>query len=130
MAEIFLCTISKINYKAGTADLAIPEKEDMVRTDVPFLSSYYEMPSPGETVAAVFEKKNGKLTRGVILGGIFSANHLPAASGQGIFYKQFADGAYVRYDSVSATMEVGAKNLTVQNLSAGKITYSESCEKG
>lgn len=68
MAQLFFCTVSKVDLEHATADIAIAERENMVKTDVPILDTVYNIPAPGETVVALFDDANGKLQRGVILG--------------------------------------------------------------
>lgn len=128
MAEVFLCSVSAVHYADGTADVAVIERENIIMADVPFLDTVYEMPEVGEVVAVLFEEKNGRLLRGVILGRLCSEKKRPAKSG--IFYKEFKDGAYVKYDSSSKTMEVSAEKLCVKRLTAETIVYTDSCKKG
>ena len=90
-----------MNYENSTADVAIPEREDMVKTDIPILDTVYNMPSSGEEVVALFDDKS--LQRGVILGR-----------------------PYYR----SKVMEVSAQTLKVKRLDAESVIYHDSCEKG
>lgn len=124
-AGLYYCTISAINYASGTASVTIREQEDMVVTNVPFLSMFYEMPNPGDTVAAIIDKTDGKLGRGVILGKIFAGGNKPGKNGKGIFYKEFSDGESVTYDPSDHSIEITAKKLVVKG-----IEYQTATQKG
>ena len=105
---IHLCSISSVNYEKGCADVAFLEKEDMVKTDVPFFDSEYNMPKVGDMVVAVFQENNGKIERGYILGKPYTAANKPSKTGEGLYYKQMGK------PSISCTGET----LTIR---AGKI---------
>ncbi len=116
MASLFYGKISAINYGAGTAGVTLADRENQVIQDVPFLSMCYEMPKPGDTVAVLFEEMGGQIGKGVILGKVFLSGNAPGESGPGIFYKQFTDGASIKYDPSSQEMEVNTKRLAVNEL--------------
>ena len=103
MAQLFFCTVSAVDHKNITADIAIPERENMVKTDIPILDTVYHMPSPGETVVAIFDDENGKLQRGVILGRPYDTKNV---------------------------MEISAQRVRIKQLEADSITYHDRCEKG
>ncbi len=130
MAGIFLCEISAVHEREGTVDMAVTDRDGMIITDVPMLDIVYEMPKVGEVVAALFEEKGATIQRGIMIGRPYSAINRPGQSGAGIFCKEFRDGAYVKYDANTRTMEVNAENLRVKNLSAEHILYKTACEKG
>lgn len=116
MVSLVYGKISAINYGAGTAGITLEDKENQVIQDVPFLAAFYEMPRIGDTVAAVFDETGGQIGKGIILGKIFLSGNPPGESGPGIFYKQFSDGASVKYDPATQEMEVRAKKLVVDEL--------------
>jgi hypothetical protein len=122
MAELFYAKISSINYKKGTADVALQDREDQVIENVPFLAGWYEMPEPGDVAAAIFEDMDGQIGKGVILGPMFLAKNRPKESGKGIFYKEFSDGACIRYTPETGTLEVTADKLVVRELEAAGDT--------
>lgn len=67
---LYICTISSISKDKKRADIAIPEKENMMVTDVQFLNiSQENIPDIGDTVVALFEDKSN-LGRGFILGKV------------------------------------------------------------
>lgn len=66
MAELFLCRISAL--QEDSADVYIPERGDMVITEVPFLEKKPEGIQVNSAVFALFEEREGKLERGCILG--------------------------------------------------------------
>lgn len=125
MATLFYGKISSINYAAGTADIALQDREDQVIQRVPFLSMFYEMPKPGETVAALFEELNGQIGKGVVLGKIFLEENKPGECGQDIFYKQFTDGASMKYTPGSKELEIKVKKVVVD-----EIEYKTATQKG
>lgn len=103
MAQIFFGTVSKVDLEGVTADIAIEERENIVRTNIPILDTAYHIPAPGETVAALFDVADGKLQRGVILGRIYCSSNV---------------------------MDVSAQVVRVRQLEAESIIYHTSCEKG
>lgn len=103
MSGLFFCTVSSVDYGKATADVVIPEREDMIKTGVPIMDTVYHMPSPGETVIAIFDDVNGCIQRGVIIGRP---------------YQQIK------------TMEISAQTVRVKRLEADDILYHNSCLKG
>lgn len=122
MAELYYCKISSVNYESGTASVTIQSQENQVITGVPFLSMAYEMPGIGDTVAVIFEKPDGKIGKGVILGKIFTSGNRPKISGAGIFFKEFSDGASVRYDPSDKSMEIKVDKIVVDEVEYKKAT--------
>ncbi|MGN0338663.1 MAG: hypothetical protein ACI4EE_14310 [Lachnospiraceae bacterium] len=122
MATLFYAKISSVNYSEGTANVTLADREDQVISAVPFLSMFYEMPKPGDTVAALFEENGGQIGKGVVLGKIFLENNKPGASGADIFYKQFSDGACMKYTPASGEMEFKTNKLLVDELVYKKLT--------
>lgn len=122
MVSLHFGKISVINYGAGTAGVTLEDKENQVIQDVPFLSMFYEMPKPGDTVAVLIEDMGGQIGKGVILGKIFLSSSPPGESGPGIFYKQFSDGASVKYSPVSQELEVHTRRLVVDELVYKSLT--------
>lgn len=116
MVSLFFGKISTINYKAGTAGVTLADRENQVIQDVPFLSMAYEMPKPKDTVAVLFEEIGGQIGKGVILGKIFLSGNPPGESGPDIFYKQFTDGASVKYTPETQELEVNTQRLVVDEL--------------
>ncbi|MCM1045643.1 MAG: hypothetical protein NC417_09045 [Candidatus Gastranaerophilales bacterium] len=122
MVSLYYAKISTINYKAGTAGVTLEDREKQVIQDVPFLAAFYEMPSPGDTVAVLFEEIAGQIGKGVILGKIFLSGKPPGKSGPDIFYKQFKDGASVMYSTSSQELEITARKLVVDELLYNTLT--------
>lgn len=116
MASLFYGKISAINYVAGTAGVTLPDKENQVIQDVPFLAMFYEMPKPGDTVAVLFEEVGGQIGKGVILGKIFLSGNKPKETGPDIFYKEFTDGAGMKYTPALQEMEFETKKVIVDEL--------------
>ncbi|MBO5032150.1 MAG: phage baseplate assembly protein V [Lachnospiraceae bacterium] len=116
MATLFYGIISSINYSSGTANITLQDRENQVIQGVPFLSAYYEMPRPGETVAVLFEELNGQIGKGVILGTLFLDGNKPGEYGPDIFYKQFADGAGMKYTPDSGELEIKVKKVVVNEI--------------
>lgn len=116
MATLFYGKISTVNYGSGTADIALPDRENQVIQDVPFLSSEYYMPGSGDIVAVIFEEIDGQIGKGVILGKIFLQDNAPKVSGKGIYYKEFPGNAALKYDQGSETMEISVRKIVVDEL--------------
>ncbi len=122
MTSLFYGKISAINYKAGTAGITLGDRENQVIQNVPFLSAFYEMPRPGDTVAVLFEELGGQIGKGVILGKIFLKGNAPKESGPDIFYKQFSDGSSVKYDPSVGELEINTGKLIVDELVYNTLT--------
>lgn len=103
MTQLFFCTVSSVNYENATASVSIPEREDIVKTDIPILDTVFKMPDTGDTVAALFDDVNGHLQRGVIIGRPYHQTNI---------------------------MEITAKSVNIKQLHADSIIYKDSCEKG
>lgn len=116
MASLFYGKISAINYEAGTAGVTLPDRENQVIQDVPFLSMIYEMPKPGDTVAVLFEEVGGQIGKGVILGKMFLSGNEPKETGSDIFYKEFSDGAGMKYTPSLQKIEFKIKKVVVDEL--------------
>lgn len=116
MATLFYGKISTVNYESGTANIALPDRENQIIQDVPFLSTEYYMPESGDMVAVIFEEIDGQIGKGVILGKIFLQNNSPKVSGKGIYYKELPGNAALKYDQKSETMEISAKKIVVDEL--------------
>ena len=116
-----LCTISSVDYEKGRADVAFIENEDIVKTDIPFMADEYNMPNIGDRVVAIFEEKNGRIFKGFILGKYYCKGNYPTDGGESIYYKDFGDGAKIKYDG--ETMTVTAPKLTIKNSDGSKIHY-------
>lgn len=114
--SICIGKISKIDYEAGRADVTIEDREGMVLTGLPFLDAIYEMPSVRDAVFVELEETGKRIKRGVILGKFYSKDNPPAQSGKGIFFKEFSDGEYIKYDPETKTMEITAKTLKVKKI--------------
>lgn len=122
MATLFYAKISSVNYGAGTANVTLQDRENQVVSAVPFLSMIYEMPKPGDVVAAIFEEVSGQIGKGVILGKIFLDGNKPKESGPEIFHKEFTDGASMKYTPSSQEMEFKTKKVVVDELIYKKLT--------
>lgn len=122
MATLFYAKISSINYAEATANVALPDRENQVIQKVPFLSMFYEMPKPGDTVAVIFEEMGGQIGKGVILGNIFLDCNRPGESGPDIFYKQFTDGSSMIYNPSTKEMEFKTKKVVVDELIYKNLT--------
>lgn len=109
--------ISKIDYEAGCADVTIEDRDGIVVTNVPFLDTIYEMPEVRDAVYVDFEERGNRIKRGVILGRFYTKSNAPRQSGKGIFYKKFTDGAYIKYDPDTKTLELAVDNVTIKGLS-------------
>ena len=116
MAILFYGKISSINYGGGTANVTLQDRENQVIQGVPFLSMFYEMPKPGDVVAAIFEDLNGQIGKGVILGKIFTTSNTPGENGPEIFYKQFTDGASLKYTPQKKELEIKVKKVVVDEI--------------
>lgn len=116
MATLFYGTISTVNYERGTANITLPDRENQIITDVPFLSSEYIMPGSGDMVAVIFEEIDGQIGKGVILGKMYLAGNVPKVSGRGVYHKDLPGGAAVDYKQASGEMEISAKKVIVDEL--------------
>lgn len=125
MAKLFYGKVSSINYGSGTACITLPDRENQVIQGVPFLSMFYEMPKPGDTVATIFEEISGQIGKGVVLGKIFIGGNAPGDSGPDIFYKKFTDGSSMKYTPSSQELELNVKKVIVD-----EVVYKTATQKG
>ncbi len=116
MAALFYGKISSVNYQTGTANVTLPDRENQVIQGVPFLAMCCEMPSPGETVATLFEEVNGQIGKGVILGKLSLGAAGFEEGGPGIFYKAFSDGASIKYTPATGELECTTPKVVVEEL--------------
>lgn len=126
-AEFLLGKISAIQYGAGTADIAIPERSNVVMPSVPFLSTFYDMPKVGDMVACIFSEDNGRLGRGCVLGRLFSSVNPPQESGADKFFMKLPDGTIIRCSG--SEMEITAAKVKVKELNAKKVVSEEIVTK-
>ena len=113
--------VSKVDYKAAMVDVVFESEDRMVITDIPYLSTVYEMPKIKDQVAVLFA--DGGLTSGIVLGKPYTEITKPPRSGKGITYKQFSDGTFVMYDPKSGTISTDAKKVSVKKLSAESLEF-------
>lgn len=116
MATLFYGSISTVNYEGGTADIALSDRENQIIQNVPFLAAFYEMPASGDVVAVLFEDIDGQIGKGIILGKMFLQDNRPKETGKGIFYKEFSDGAAVKYTPKTEQLEIATKKVVVDEL--------------
>ena len=118
--------ISTIDYARGTATVIYTDRGNETSPTFPFFSAFYEMPRVDDTVVVLLLPNS--TTRGFILGVPYSGARIPTESGQGIFFKEFPDGTYVRYDGKSKQMEVSAGAVMLQALKAESIIVAGNVE--
>ena len=111
--------VSKVDYKTAMVDVVFESEDRMVITDIPYLSTVYEMPKIKDQVAVLFA--DGGLTSGIVLGKPYTEITKPPRSGKGITYKQFSDGTFAMYDPESGTISTDAKKVKVKKLSAESL---------
>lgn len=126
MAELFYARISKVDYKKGTADVVIEERENQVVSDVPFLANVYEMPKIKDRVAVLIEYIKGDIDKGVILGPVYSNEKKPNLTGKSIFEKRFKDGTSITYNEELKLMTVEAERLKVKELNAERVVANNA----
>lgn len=115
--------IHTIDYARGTASVIYTDRNNEPSPSFPFFSFAYEMPKVGETVVVILLPNS--TTKGFIVGVPWSGKKISAVSGQGIFYKEFSDGAFVKYDAKTKTMEISAQSVTVAGQMKAKTIVAE-----
>ena len=113
--------VSKVDYKAAMVDVVFESEDRMVITDIPYLSTVYEMPKIKDQVAVLFA--DGGLTSGIVLGKPYTEITKPPRSGKGITYKQFSDGTFAMYDPESGTISTDVKKVKVKKLSTESLEF-------
>ena len=126
MAELFYARISKVDYKKGTADVVIEERENQVVSDVPFLANVYEMPKIKDRVAVLIEYIKGDIDKGVILRPVYSNERKPNRTGKSMFAKRFKDGRSITYNEELKLMTVEAERLKVKELNAERVVANSA----
>ena len=64
-------------------------------------------------------------SKGFILGVPWSIKKKPSGGTAGVFYKEFPDGTYIKYNSKTKTMEISAPNVRFQSLVADNVTVKK-----
>ncbi|WP_087064428.1 hypothetical protein [Intestinibacillus massiliensis] len=117
MTELLVGRISTVDYDAGTACVAYPDRDNAVSPPIPFLSAEYHMPEVGQMV---FVLDGGG--RKLIIGRAWSAENRPAASGKGVFRKDFdatTGRAILQYDAGTGTLQLLAPLLQIEETGSG-----------
>ena len=114
--------IHTIDYARGTASVIYTDRNNEPSPSFPFFSFAYEMPKVDETVVVILLPNS--TTKGFIVGVPWSGKKISAVSGQGIFYKEFSDGAFVKYDAKTKTMEISANKIKLQAVTAQSVTVT------
>lgn len=112
--------IHAIDYKNGTASVIYSDRNNQPSPYFPFFSFTYEIPKVDETVVVIL--LSNSTSKGFIVGVPWSSKKKPTVSGSGIFYKEFPDKSFIKYDSKSRTMEVSAKNIRLHEVTAENVT--------
>ena len=108
--------ISTIDYTRGTASVIYTDRNNEPSPNFPFFSFAYDMPKVDDTVVVLLLPNS--TTKGFILGVPWSGTRIPEESGQGVFYKKFSDGAYVKYDAKTKQMDVAADRVVMGSVKA------------
>jgi phage baseplate assembly protein V len=107
---IRLGRVSSINAAEATVRVVFEDRDNMVSHDLPvvvantFKNKDYYMPDIGESVVCIF-LPNG-ISRGFVLGAVYSDVDRPAVSSPDKRQIHFSDGAVVEYDRQTRTMTV------------------------
>ena len=114
--------VTAIDYKKGMASVNYTDKNNAQSLAFPLLNSAYDMPELGDTVVVLLLPNS--TTKGFILGSPWSSVKQPEKGGNGIFYKEFPGGAYVKYNEKEKLMEVAADNIKLQLVTAKDLTVN------
>lgn len=117
--------VNSIDPAKGTVKVLLPDKDDIVTTDIPMLSFEYHMPEVGDSVLCVF-LGNG-LEQGFCLGKYYSDINIPPEDNEKIYVKRIDENMEWRYNKESKELKLTVENveIKVQNgtviISADKI---------
>lgn len=114
--------ISTINYNAGTASVTYTDRNAETSPQFPIFSAAYEMPEIDDTVVVLMLPNSG--TKGFIVGVPFSSRNVPEVSGEGVFCKKFHDGTKIVYNPVTKTLSVNAEEIKLEAINADSVTVS------
>ena len=114
--------IHTIDYARGTASVVYTDRNNEPSPSFPFFSFAYEMPKVDETVVVILLPNS--TTKGFIVGVPWSGKKIPSENGQGIFYKEFSDGAFVKYNAKTKTMEISADKIKLKAVTAESVTVT------
>lgn len=104
--------ISSIDYDHGTVKVVFPDKNNVVSSNLPYLSFEYNMPDIGDTVLCVF-LPNG-IARGFCLGKFYNKNNMPKEPGEQYYYKNIYDECNIKYDKEKKTYTLFSKNVVIE----------------
>jgi phage baseplate assembly protein gpV len=104
--------ISNVNVKEGCADVIFSDMDNTVETNVPIVSSTYDMPKIDDMVCVVFEG-DVSAEQGYIIGKYFNQNNVPDEryAGRGNIYKKLSDNSHIYYDAATDTLEIKAGHI-------------------
>lgn len=119
--------IHTIDYENGTASVMYSDRNNQPSPQFPFFSSAYDMPQVDDMVVVLLLPNS--TSKGFILGVPWSAKKKPSGGAAGVFYKKFHDGAYIKYNSKTKTMEISATNVMFQSIVADNVIAKDISTK-
>lgn len=120
--------IVSVDYANGTAGVVYTDRNNEPSPQFPFFSMTYDMPKINDTVVVLLLPNS--TTKGFILGVPWSRARVPRKGGKGIFFKEFPDGSYIRYNAGTKQMEVSANHIALKSATAQSITVSGGINAG
>ena len=115
--------IHTIDYENGTASVMYSDRNNQPSPQFPFFSAAYDMPQVDDMVVVLLLPNS--TSKGFILGVPWSIKKKPSCGTAGVFYKEFPDGTYIKYNSKTKTMEISAPNVRFQSLVADNVTVKK-----
>ena len=112
--------IATIDYEAGMASVVYADRGDETSPQLPFFSSFYEMPEVDDQAVVVM--LTNSRTKGFIIGVPYSRKKRPVKSGKGVFCKEFSDGTSILYDPEKKMLSVDAGKVVAVALTADNVT--------
>jgi phage baseplate assembly protein gpV len=120
--------VSSVDDAKCTIKVKFNDKDDMISDEIPYFSFEYYMPNIGDYVACIF-LGNG-LQSGFCLGKYYGEDNPPPVQNKDIYYKDFFNEAFIKYDKGTKTLTLSAQNIVIEGnlevkgniLATGSIT--------
>ena len=113
MVNLYFGIISVMKTASGLADIIIPDRNNAIISDIPFVERVTTFPKVGEQVAVLLDEDGTKVTRSVILGRIYANGSTPSSIGAGAFT--------LSGSNVTINGSTKAKAITASSVKAGDI---------
>lgn len=87
--------INAVNAAKGTVDVLFEDRDNQIVSDLPLLSSEYDIPKIGAQALCLF--LGNDIEQGFCLNSFYSNVYTPPVANKNIYRKQFDNGTFIEY---------------------------------